>query len=109
MAARKIVYLHERRGVVAVKQGFSWPAFLFGALWAAAKQMWFPAFWALLVLDIGLWFVSGYAEAQGAGGLALCGLLLNIAYAFVRGRYGNRWLAASLRSKGYTPSPIQPG
>jgi len=110
MAAPRTFYIHERRSrAVLVKQGFSWPAFLFGALWAAAKHMWLPAFWAMAVMDTVLWFLSGYAEARGASDLALCTLLLTLGYAWVRGRFGNRWLVASLTRRGYARGKTRPG
>lgn len=108
MAAARTFYIHDRLGAQAVKQGFCWPAFFFGSLWAAAKRIWFPAFFAMLMLDTGLWFLTGYAGAQHAGGLALLGMLLTVAYAYFRGRWGNRWLTASLLSQGYLPGKTLP-
>lgn len=101
MPVLKRSYFHPRRGYVRVKQGFSWPAFLFGSLWAAAKRMWFPTFIAMAFMDCVLWFVTGYAEAQRAQELALLGTALSLVYAYLRGRYGNRFLATSLLSRGY--------
>ena len=97
----KMTFLHKRHGLVRVKTGFSWPAFFFGSLWAAAKRMWFPEFLLLIVVDAGLWFATGLAEASGKLGLALLGLVATIIYAFVRGRHGNRWLSSSLLRRGY--------
>jgi hypothetical protein len=101
MAIPKRAFFHPKRGSIHVKQGFSWPAFFFGSLWAAAKRMWFPTFIAMAFLDLVLWFVSGYAEAQRAQGLALLGAALSLIYAYLRGRYGNRFLETSLLSRGY--------
>jgi hypothetical protein len=95
------VYLHRAKGIVKVKIGFSWPAFFFGSLWAAAKRMWFPEFLLLLVADAGLWFLTGVAEANHHGGLTILGLFANFGYAYVRGRWGNRWLSGSLVRRGY--------
>lgn len=94
---------HPRHGVVLVKRGFCWPAFFFSALWAAARRLWFPTFWALMAFDTVLWFLTGWAQAQGLPLLALAGLLATLAYAVVRGRYGNRWLRHGLLRKGYLP------
>lgn len=101
MPAKRRSFIHARRGLIKVKQGFSWPAFCFGSLWAAAMHMWFPAFLLLLVVDTALWFITGYAQAQGAVGLALVGLVATVLYAYVRGKYGNRWLESSLVGRGY--------
>ena len=67
-------------------------------------HMWLPAFLLLVVVDVGLWFITGYAQAQGAVGLALLGLVATVVYAYVRGKYGNRWLASSLVGRGYVPA-----
>lgn len=99
----RTLYFNPAEGMVAVKAGFSWPAFLFGSLWAAARRMWLPYFAAMSVVDVALWFVTGYAEGQGHGVLALAGLAAALAYAVIRGRFGNRWLAASLVRRGYRP------
>jgi hypothetical protein len=102
MATPTRAYFHPKKGLTQVKQGFSWPAFFFGSLWAAVRRMWFPSFVVMALLDVALWFLTGYAEAQRAGGLVLLGLVATLAYAYLRGRYGNRLLEASLLSRGYT-------
>jgi len=93
-------YFHPRHGIALVKQGFSWPAFLFDSLWALARRA-YPLFFAMLVLDLALCFITGYAGAQGHFWLALFGLFGTLAYAVVRGKYGNRWVQSSLVSRGY--------
>jgi hypothetical protein len=103
---RHVVYFHRQRGTVKVKRGFSWPAFLFGSLWAFARRMWLPAVTLLLVVDFVLWFLTGYAGAQGSAGLALLSLAATIAYAVIRGKYGNRWVEASLLRQGYVLRPV---
>ena len=46
------IYRHEKSGqVIAIKNGFSWPAFLFLFWWAAVKGHWTLAF-NLLILTI---------------------------------------------------------
>jgi hypothetical protein len=101
MARQQQIFIHEREGTVGVKRGFSWPAFFFGSLWAAAKRMWVPAFPLLLVADVALWFLAGTADSRKEAGLDLAVLAAALAYAVGRGWYGNRWLAASLRRRGY--------
>ena len=93
-------YFHPKHGIVLVKQGFSWPAFFFGSLWALARRI-YPVFFVMLVIDALLWFITGYAAAQHALGLALLGLLGTLVYAVVRGKYGNRWLRSCLVARGY--------
>ena len=101
--AKHVYFLHETKGAMKVKQGFSWPAFFFGSLWAAVKGMWLPHFLVLAVIDVILWVATGFAEASGAAGPALLGLAASLIYAIVRGKRGNAWLTASLTSKGYAP------
>ena len=38
MSVSRLLYFHPKHGFVAVKQGFSWPAFFFGSLWALARR-----------------------------------------------------------------------
>ena len=100
MSSPRLLYFHPKHGFVAVKQGFSWPAFFFGSLWALARRA-YGLFAVLLVLDVVLWFSTGYAEAQRSLVLALLGLVGTVAYAVVRGKFGNRWVGSSLLSRGY--------
>lgn len=100
MTAPRLKYFHARHGIAVVKQGFCWPAFFFGAMWALARRA-YPLFGLMTLLDGGFWFVASYGEAQGSLGLVLSGLLGTLTYAFVRGRYGNRWLVAYLTGQGY--------
>ncbi len=101
MPATRLNYFHPRHGLVKVKRGFCWPAFFLGSLWAVVKRLWFPAFACFLAFDLALWFLTGYAGAQHADGLAVLDLLATVLCAFVRGKYANRWQEASLVRKGY--------
>lgn len=101
MASARRGYMHPRHGYVEVKQGFSWPAFFVGSLWAAVKRLWFPTFALMSLLDGLLWFLTGYAEAQRADGLALLGGLATLAYAVGRGWWGNRLWERRLLARGY--------
>jgi hypothetical protein len=47
------VYTRQEVAVVAIKQGFSWPAFFFGPIWALVKGF-FGLFAGLVVLSAGL-------------------------------------------------------
>lgn len=107
MSASHQFFEHPRRGVVRVKQGFSWPAFFFGSLWAANHGLWLPTFGVMLVLDAALWFLAGWAEAQRLPLLALASLVASVAYAVFRGRRGNQWLRHGLLRKGYQPGAVQ--
>ena len=100
MSSERIGYINPERGFVRVKTGFSWPAFFFGGIWAIVKGLWLVAV-AMCALDALIWFSSGYAEARGDGGLAFAGLVSQIVYGVVRGRYANGWWRAKLLRQGY--------
>ncbi|HET7862838.1 MAG TPA: DUF2628 domain-containing protein [Burkholderiaceae bacterium] len=102
---RHVVYFHRQRGTVKVKRGFCWSAFPFGSLGAFARRMWLRAVALLLVIEFLLWVLTGYAGAQRSAGLALLGLAATIAFAIIRGKYGNRWGEASLARPGYVLRP----
>jgi hypothetical protein len=90
-AAGHYAYVHD---------GFSWPAFFLGPLWAVAKRRW----WFLLPMlgvEACLWFGSQLAVNLRIFPLMLLVLLAELAYFLLRGWYGNRWLAASLQRNGY--------
>jgi hypothetical protein len=108
MASERVGYINPDRGFVRVKTGFSWPAFFFGTLWAVAKGLWLVAL-AMLVLEAVVWFWSGYAEARGADGLALAGLVFQVAYRVLVGRHANAWWRAKLVRQGYRPTTAKRG
>lgn len=103
MTSRRQLYVLDGRDAVLVKQGFCWPAFFLGTLWAAVKQLWWPVFPGLVLLEVLLWFCGGYAAAQGAVGLMLLALLGRVAYAWGCGHLGNRWWRSQLLRRGYLP------
>ena len=103
MASERVGYINPDRGYVRVKTGFSWPAFFFGTLWAVAKGLWLVAL-AMLVPEAAIWFCSGFAEAHGNAGLAVAGLVFQLAYRVVCGRYANAWWRAKLVRQGYRPT-----
>jgi hypothetical protein len=87
-----------------VKQGFSWPAFLLGPLWAIGKREWRLALvlsivYALLIF-IDLWFVQPTRSLLPM----LAMLAAYTGYMVVCGVKGNAWLLAALLSKGHVPT-----
>jgi hypothetical protein len=100
MAKQVTIFERGATEVVGVKVGFSWPAFFFGSLWAVVKRAW-ALFAVLLLVDAALWFGSGYAAQSRNALLVLAFLGANLAYAVIRGVYGNRWLGVSLRRRGF--------
>jgi hypothetical protein len=100
MSAERFGYFNPTRGYHRVKNGFSWPAFLFGASWACAKGLWLPML-AMLGMDSLIWFASGLAEARQDDGLALSTLVIVITYCVLRGRWANALWRAKLLREGY--------
>jgi len=99
-----VLLRHPTRGFVAVSEGFSWSAFLFGSLWGIVKRTWL-VFFCLALVEIALWFLGGVAGAA-RDGLSLLGLTaFNVAFFVFRGKYANRWLLASLLRRGYQRWP----
>lgn len=106
----KHLYFNPHEGVVSVKQGFSWPACIFGSLWAMAHHMWAPYVLVLLPVEVIFGLLTGLVQASHDEAMAIGMLLANLGLAAVRGWYGNRWLADSLRRRGYVENnalPIQ--
>lgn len=94
------IYEHPREGVTAVKQGWSWPAFLFGFVWAIFKNLYaagFGVFFIFLVLtQIGR-ALGGGAEAAMDQATTVGGAVVAVAF----GLYGNGLVERRLRDRGY--------
>ena len=83
----------------SVKLGWSWPAFLFGGLWAIAKRMTLLGICMLLVsLAIGCAIVATQIEDEDFFLLA-ASLLLGLFF----GANGNSWRERHLRKRGFVP------
>jgi hypothetical protein len=87
-------------GIVFLRDGFSFPAFLFGPFWLLWKRAFIPAAgWALLlalVAGLGALLKIPVAAMSSAG----------FAAALILGFEGERLLAWSLRRKGYVESDV---
>ena len=93
------IYVNPQGSYEAVKQGWSWPAWLFGVIWSLTKRLWALSVGVLLSFFI-LRFI---ASAGGDIGKAidvfmtLGGLVIGICF----GAYGNQWREANLLSRGF--------
>ena len=92
-----------RQGLVLVKEGFCWPALLFGPLWALGHRMW-PVAAGIVAIGLVLaflpqWFWSGGVVAD-LGTLALLAVL---------GVEGNDLRELTLRWQGYDFSGVVGG
>ena len=100
------VFKHADGKLEAVKQGWSWPAFLFGPLWAwyVFPRLWGCLSWIVAFIAIGL-VASILATLTGMDpegeGMQIWWPAGQIAIGSVFGFYGNRWRVSWLRRKGY--------
>jgi hypothetical protein len=93
------IFIHEKDAPEAVKQGFSWPAFFFGWMWALMKDLNFPTFGILAgsvsFLALQLYLEQSHPIASLASGLG------GIAFQIWVGFNGNSWRTRNLMSRGY--------
>lgn len=82
-----------------VPSGFSWGAFFLGPLWAFANRghrLGILLFVAEMLVEI----PASVMASQGPG-WAVLGLAFSVAFMFVSGKYGRKWLAWSLARQGH--------
>lgn len=94
------IYANPQGSYKAVKQGWSWPAFFFGFIWALVKKMWVLGF-GLIVLFFGLGFIGGFAGGDVEQAMNVITSLGSIVVAIVFGVNGNRWREKNLTSRGF--------
>ncbi len=95
------VYRHPtQEGYQVVKQGFGWPAFFFGAIWAFVKKMWGLGF-ALLGINIVLYYFQAGFEEEGSVAGVLLMLLASMMVWIVVGVKGNDWRRRTLFQRGF--------
>jgi hypothetical protein len=97
----KVFTVHEHPGPayadrdpVLLKEGFCWPAFLLGALWALACGMWLRAA-AMILAAAALMAALALAGADATTALAAW-----VGFALILGFGGNDWLRARLERRG---------
>jgi hypothetical protein len=102
------VFQHPDAGLVAVKVGFSWPAFFFGFIWMMFKKM-----WGLVGAWLGMYFVLTLIEKflEGVVKSNAHFSVQVVLWIFVSGAYvtlwllpafrGNQWVERNLRAQGY--------
>ena len=72
--------------MIAIKDGWSWPAFFFNWIWALTKSLWIPAVISLVII-IPLIMAGGFPS---------------LAVGIVFGIYGNKWWANNVMKQGYS-------
>ncbi len=96
----------DARESVSVKNGFSWPAFFFGPLWAWSKGMWgvgFALFGGNLVVNAVSTAISAGAGRQDPEAVLVFSMIIPLAWAGFIGAQGNEWLRNSLLNQGCRP------
>jgi hypothetical protein len=87
--------LDPDRDVALVKEGFCWPAFVFGPLWALTRKLWLAAFVFALVLGA----IEYLVEATALDPVASAALMLGASAAF--GWIGNDLRRRKLERQGF--------
>src|SRR5476651_964616 len=78
-----------------LREGFSWPAFLFGPLWLLARRLWRPlAAWCVGALLIGLAISNGLMRGSAAPWFYL-------AAALFLGLEGRAFVGAAMERRGF--------
>ena len=88
-------FSHRESDPVLIKEGFSWPAFLFGPLWMLIHHLWL-AFVVLVVITI---LLSVAADAFGLGQVPQA--IVSLAIAVLVGAHGNDMRRRGLTRRGY--------
>lgn len=84
--------------IETVKQGWSWPAFLFGVIWAFAKRLYGLGSGILLAIIL---ISMTFPQGDEPGVLDLFLNLASFAIAAVFGAKGNLWREKNLAKRGY--------
>ena len=94
------IYTQQDGAVVAVKKGFSWPAFFFGPLWAFTKGLAGLGF-GLLALGILIGVVLRSIPANSPVALMLVPRIVLLILPVIMGFEGNGFWRRRLELKGY--------
>ena len=87
--------LSPDRDALAVKEGFCWPAFIFGPFWALWHGLWLVLFGIIMALAA----LSVFEELLRPDPLSA--LAVSLGVAAILGLCGNDWRRASLALRGW--------
>ncbi len=87
------IFKHPSGDIEAVKQGWSWPAFLFTFIWAMVKKIWGIGIGVLILFLIFLSMLGTGAD--------LFVNIISFVVSIIFGVYGNSWRENNLDSRGY--------
>lgn len=85
------IFQHPNGSVEAVKQGWSFPAAIFGIIWAVVKGLWMVA---ISILGVYV-FVNTFIYDPSSA------FIINVIVSVVLGVNGNNWRETNLLSRGY--------
>jgi len=85
------VFRHPAYELEAVKQGWSWPAFCFGAFWALSKKLWL----------LGAGWIAGNVLVALVDPKGLLPIVGGLTAGIVVALNGNEWRERNLISRGY--------
>ncbi|MCK9568895.1 DUF2628 domain-containing protein [Candidatus Pacearchaeota archaeon] len=107
------IYQNPDGRIEAVKGSWSWPAFLFGFVWALCKKLYLQAVLAPALL---YFFALTYGFVRGLSGgnvdiyqLQSLFAILSLLGAFIFGAFGNEWRQMNLLKRGYEAISTQDG
>ena len=95
------VYAHPDGRREIIKNGFSWPAFIFGPLWAWRKGMVLLGF-GLLALELSLQLIPVIFNNLAVEAGILVDLVVSVSVLTWIGSQGNAWLRRSVLNRGFT-------
>ncbi len=99
------VYEHPDGRREIIKEGFSWPAFFFGPLWAWRKGMGSLGF---ALLAVGLFLQSMpllFIDSIGEAGFLVYPLVTVVVLTWIGGQ-GNAWLRKRALNRGFKPVSV---
>jgi Protein of unknown function (DUF2628) len=89
--------------VLFLREGFSWPAFLFGPFWLLARGLWRPlAIWCLAAILVGFAMSYGLVKDAAATWLYLIGGVF-------LGLEGKGFVGAALERRGFALADVAAG
>lgn len=94
------VYVHDRHGNEAIKEGFSWPGFLLTWIWAFDKHLWRTGA-GLLAVQLGVVGVVYAGQAAAASLWTIAAVLVDLLCRAFVGQLGNYWRENSMDSRGF--------
>jgi hypothetical protein len=94
------IFSDPRESYDAVKQGWSWPAFMFTFWWALIKKMYVLAF-SIIALNTAIYLIQRNADLNIGLREHTWLFILTLGITTLLGVYGNRWRERNLLSRGY--------